>query len=117
MLQLYVMHVQCTYLWIKLARKLFQSAKSFTQVQLRRTLSREWVAHEFGITYLINERRNRHHTIITISYSRYKSVTGRQVHVVHRLKLILIYAATVVDLWEWPGGPGPTLIWVKKKKS
>ena len=89
MLQLYVMHVQCTYLWIKLARKLFQSAKSFTQVQLRRTLSREWVAHEIGITYVINKRQNRSHAIITISYSGYrcKSVTGRQV--VHRLKLIL----------------------------
>ena len=42
-------------------------------VQLRRTLSREWVAHEFGITYLINKRQNRCHTIITIFYSGYKS--------------------------------------------
>lgn len=29
-----VRNVQCTYLWVKLARKLFQSTKSFTQVDM-----------------------------------------------------------------------------------
>lgn len=87
---------------------------------MRRTLSREWVAHEFGITYLIHKRQNRHHTIITIFYSGYKS--GRltdtlYVHVVHRSELILIYAATVVYLGELPEGPRPHFNLGKKGRN